>query len=234
MATLNPFNVKNIIRGIAQVCMDAGGTMAGDPAPFTGYKIYASPTAEQLAAAGTPYLAVSRPRLAGYAIGGEMVGPAEAHGSGVVEPVWDFDVWTFHPYDPAYPNYDDATDDMTIVWQALMLNYTLPTWSIVQPGSTATDVIVAPGEGKRFRQNFYATIDGMSGGPIVNINGDTLTLYNPLPLPPTPGARASQGTCGNSYPYNASPDYAQLATGEPWCVMYLTVRAFEQLLSNFP
>jgi len=235
-----PINTKAIIRALLQIGL--GVVPHENELPvnasqgtngWMGFKIYSGPTQTQITTAGTPYFAVNRPECVGYAIGGQLVSMDVARGIQSTEPVWDFEVYAFHPYDENNPNYDDATDDMNDLWQTYMLNPRLPFTTTIQAGATNTSIPVAIGDGRRFMAYDVMYINGVPTPPILPISGDTITFASPLPFVPAAGTQASQATCANSYPHSMRPDYAQLRDGGPWCVGTLTVRAFENLVTDF-
>lgn len=85
-----------------------------------GSKLYEVPSKVQIdAAGGPPFFAVRFGTLSSYALGGvPQTADTAAKGPSVTEPVWDWEIYSFHPYDPDDPNYDDAASDMCALWQA--------------------------------------------------------------------------------------------------------------------
>jgi hypothetical protein len=237
-----PSNYKAIIRAIHRVALGAGSFMDGTPTPYRASKLYAAPTLEQLQDGGTPFLSVNRGRLIGYADGGMLLNQDVARGVMQSEPVWDFEVFSFHPYDANFPNYDDASDDANNLYKTFMDNDLMP-WTqtiIDDPVNDASHFRVPEGTARFFSTGIrplYIFVNGDVVGTIEEIDeaNDIITLTEPMGFQAEAGMEASQGTCSGSYPYNMTPDYAELTNnGGPWCIGYLVVRVFEQLMSNYP
>lgn len=111
-------NYEAILTAIRDITRAANLTFAGD-------KLFEIPTAQELDAAGVPFLAVRQGELSTWALNGADYSVVGQRQMGWMEPVWNIEVFSIFTYSPQTPNDAIAAKYLASMISAYTLNVNL-------------------------------------------------------------------------------------------------------------